>query len=212
MPLYYEQPLTISSPSDLHRSLPVGLLLCGATAVSAYSIEWPLDYVVATNVGLTDSLFKIQPPSVQSALHEIKTVSGLTWQQLARIFNVSPRSLHLWMDGETPDSIHEERLYRVLAIMRKLPFAETFQNRTFLLAPQSNGTIPLDLLAAEEDDKFSACVAGMPASPATHMTSSFNDRQPLPPAILLDATQDTVHVDLPGRRIVKAMKRKVSKG
>ena len=78
----------------------------------------------------------------RSALQEIKSTTGLTWQQLARVFKVSQRSLHLWMDGEAMDSIHQERLYRVLITIRRLPFSEPFQNRAFLLSPQADGTPP----------------------------------------------------------------------
>jgi hypothetical protein len=65
------------------------------------------------------------------------------------------------MDGEAMDSIHQERLYRVLITIRRLPFSEPFQNRAFLLSPQADGTPPLDLLATGEDGAFVACATGV---------------------------------------------------
>jgi transcriptional regulator with XRE-family HTH domain len=212
MMLYYDRSRNVSGREEPRAVLPVGLLLCGATSVSSYSIEWPLDYVVATNVGLSDSFFKVKPPSVQVALQEIKTTTGLTWQQLARVFKVTQRSLHLWMDGEALDPVHLERLYRVLTIVRKLPYSESFQNRTFLLSPQADGTILLDLLVAGDDDVFLARVERTPVSVNAGTTPSVDGRVPLPPSVLMDASQDTLHVSLPGRRAVKVVKRKGSAG
>jgi len=212
MALYLEPVRTFGSREELRSALPVGLLLCGATSVGSDSIEWPLDFCIATNAGLSDSLFRVKPPSARSVLQEIKSTTGLTWQQLARVFKVSQRSLHLWMDGEAMDSIHQERLYRVLITIRRLPFSESFQNRAFLLSPQADGTIPLDLLASGDDDAFVACATGAPARPITGTSVPGDDRRPLPPSILMDAMQDNLHVDLPGRRTVKAVKRRGTEG
>jgi hypothetical protein len=209
---YCERTSDIGSCEEQRQALPVGLLLYGASGVGSISVEWPLDFLVATNVGLSNSLFKVELPSAQDALQEIKSTTGLTWQQLARVFKVNPRSLHLWMDGKALDSAHQERVYRMLTIVRELPFSGAFQNRTFLLAPQPDGTILLDLLARGDDDAFMARIAGTPARASVGVASLANDRRPLPPSILMDATQDTVHVDLPGRRIVKPLKRKDSEG
>lgn len=196
---------------DRQSLLPVGLLLCGATSVSSDSIEWPLDFCKATNTGLLNRLFKIHPPSTPVALKEIKSATGLTWQQLAKVFNVSPRSLHLWMGGETLDSSHQERLYQLLTISRRLPFVEPYQNRAFLLYPQENGTVPFDLLVACDDEAFISC-ANCASSNTIPTRSAGVDRQPLPPSVLMDASQETLHIDIPGRRTVKAVKRRGIEG
>lgn len=208
--LYHEQVGDIDSSNVQYPVLPVGPSLCGATSVNADSIEWPFDFSVATNSGLSDSLFKNKPPSVQNALHEIKSSTGLTWQQLSRVFKVNQRSLYLWMEGGTLDSLHQERVYRVLTLIRKLPYSKPFQNRTFLLSPQPDGITFLNLLIEGDDDTFIARVAGASAHTITGAASLASDRRPLPVSILLNASQDTVHVDLPGRHIVKAAKRKDS--
>jgi len=212
MALYYDRAHTSGAREAQRFVLPVGLLLCGATSVGSDFVEWPLDFCVATNGGLSDSLFKIKPPSARSALQEIKSTTGLTWQQLAKVFWVSQRSLHLWMDGEAMDSLHQERLYRVLIAIRRLPFPESFQNRAFLFSPQANRTIPFDLLASGDDDAFVACALGAPARPIAGTAVPIDDRRPLPPAIVMDARQDNLHVDLAGRHTVKAVKRRGTEG
>ena len=212
MMLYNGRPPIVDRLEEQHAVMPVGLMLYGATSMSSYSIEWPLDCVVATNVGLSDSLFRVKPPSVQVTLQEIKSTTGLTWQQLARIFKVTPRSLHLWMDGEALDSVHQERLYRVLTIVRKLPFSDSFKNRSFLLSPQPDGTILLDLLAAGDDDAFLARLTQMPVRDNAGRPTHSEERRPLPPSLLMDAAQDTLHVGPPSRRSIKIAKRKGSAG
>ena len=209
---YDERPRDVGRREERRYALPVGLLLYGATGASSNSVAWPLELLAATNVGLSDSFFRVKPPSAQMALQEIKSTTGLTWQQLARFFNVRPRSLHLWMDGKALDSIHRERLYRVLAIIRKLPFSEAFKNRTLLLSPQADGKILLDLLASGDDDAFVARVAGTPPDANVGKMPSADTQRPLLPSILMDAAQDTLHVSQTRRRAVKAAKRKGSVG
>jgi hypothetical protein len=186
----------------------VGVSLIEGTSAFVESLTWMLDCVAATNIGLADALFQKEQISAQRALQEIKSTSGLTWQQLARVFDVVPRSLHLWMDGEALDSIHEERLYRLLKIVRGLPYSTPFQNRTFLLAPRADGTIPFDLLVEGKDEALKTLPKENPVCKITAEERALNDeRKPLPPWILMDALQDRVHLDLPGGRSVKTVKR-----
>lgn len=209
--VFYEHGKNPGERKEYQSALPVGLLLSGATSVSSISIEWPLDFYAATNAGLSGSLFRIKPPSAQEALFEIKNTSGLTWQQLAKIFHVSPRSLHHWMDGEAPDSIHHERLYRILKTIRKLPYSEPFLNRSWLLAPQADGIIPIDLLIEGEDRLFITCAQSSPARTIMSTAASIESR-PLPPSTLMDAMQETLHTDMPGKRSIKAIKRRGREG
>jgi hypothetical protein len=115
------------------------------------------------------------------------------------------------MDGETLDSGHQERLYRLVALIRRLPFSEAFQNRAFLLSPQANGRTPIDLLAAGDDDAFLDCVSATPLRRGAN-PPAVSERVPLPPSILMDAKQDKLHIDMPGRRAVKAVKRRGTEG
>ena len=45
-----------------------------------------------------------------SLLERIHEGSGLTWEQIAKIFNVSRRSVHLWLSGGRMSAANEERL------------------------------------------------------------------------------------------------------
>ena len=207
MALYYPPIQGFGSREERQCIQPVGLLLSGGSAsVGANTVEWPLDLVSTTNAGLSNSLFKVKPPSTKSALQDIKSNTGLTWQQVTRIFKVSARSLHLWMDGNAMDSVHQERLYRVLALVRQLPFSKPFQNRAFLLLPHTDGRSPIDLLVSGEDEAFIRSAEVASTTPIAS-SSTFTNQHFLSPSILMDANQDNLHVDMPGRRTVKAVKR-----
>jgi len=55
-----------------------------------------------------------------TAIAELRRRSGLTWDQLARLFEVSRRSVHFWASGKVMAAAHEEHLQRVLAAVRRL--------------------------------------------------------------------------------------------
>jgi DNA-binding transcriptional regulator YiaG len=80
------------------------------------------------------------------AIHELKKLSGLTWQQLARLFNVAPRSLHFWASGKPMSRLNEEYLHRLLGVMRYVNRGSAGGNRSALLSHNNNGECLLDLL------------------------------------------------------------------
>jgi DNA-binding transcriptional regulator YiaG len=45
--------------------------------------------------------------STQQAVNELRKLSGLTWEQLATLFNVSRRSVHFWASGQSLTSANE---------------------------------------------------------------------------------------------------------
>jgi len=89
-----------------------------------------------------------QAPS--AAILELRRVSGLTWDQLARLFGITRRSLHFWVSGKPLTPAHEERLHRLLATVRRLDRGSAHENRTLLLGVHDDGCIPFDLLVAEQ--------------------------------------------------------------
>lgn len=88
------------------------------------------------------------PQSRQSrgAIVEARRISGLTWEQLARLFSVSRRSVHFWASGKAMASEKEERLQRVIGVMRRVDSGSARANRAALLSVNEDGYSALDLL------------------------------------------------------------------
>lgn len=61
-----------------------------------------------------------RPLPVRECVLEIRRLSGLTWDELARVFSVSRRSIHNWALGERLTDENAEKVRRVLTNVRKL--------------------------------------------------------------------------------------------
>ena len=85
------------------------------------------------------------PPNAQAVrwLHE---QSGLTWDQLGRVFGVSRRAAHMWANGGRMNATNAELLAQLVAIVRALPQEDAEGRRAALLASGSEGRSVLDTL------------------------------------------------------------------
>jgi DNA-binding transcriptional regulator YiaG len=147
--------------------------------------------------------------SAPSSIAELRRLTGFTWEQLARLFNVSRRSVHFWASGNKMTSANEEHLERVLAVLRVADRGSASANRTLLLAPQSDGVMPFEELANGRYDAVASLLGrGSPRiatkvsalSPATKAA-----RAPRPPEELVGASHERVHQELgkarPGKSV-----------
>ena len=64
--------------------------------------------------------------------------SGLTWEQMAKLFGVSRRSLHLWANGGRMNAINTESLNRLIAVISTLGGATSDERRQELFAPRGS--------------------------------------------------------------------------
>lgn len=94
----------------------------------------------------------------QEKLRELRLLSGLTWEQVAALLNVKRRSIHLWESGKALHPRNEEKLGRLLAVMREINRGFASTNRSLLTTPTRDNQIPLDMLAA---NKFSSVVKAL---------------------------------------------------
>lgn len=74
-------------------------------------------------------------------LHE---ESGLTWEQLGRIFGVSRRTVHLWANGSGMNAANREALHEFVTLVRSVPGTTASERRRSLLVPDASGRRPLD--------------------------------------------------------------------
>lgn len=134
--------------------------------------------------------------SAGAAIGELRRLSGLTWDQLARMFGVSRRSLHFWASGKPITPGHEERLQRILAVLRKIDRGAAHANRTALLSAGVDGSIPFDLLR-EGDYERALSLLGLGharrASPPRLSQAARAARALRPPEELVDALHDRTH-------------------
>lgn len=151
-----------------------------------------------------------EPPSSSSALMELRRISGLTWDQLARLFGVTRRSLHFWVSGKPLNPANEERLHRLLATVRTLNRGSARENRSLLLSVRENGVIPYDLLIEGQYEKVFALLGPGQALSRPQLSpvsiESRMARKPFPPAELAGAMQDRVHKDVGKARVPRVAK------
>lgn len=137
------------------------------------------------------------PETTQKSLSELRRLSGLTWDQLAKLFNVSRRSLHFWASGQPLSRFNEEQLNRLLGTIRYIDRGAASPNRSLLLKPDSNGNPLFDLLVAGRHEEFKQIVGpgNAPQKPQLGALSedAYAARMPQNPADLVDALQEPVH-------------------
>lgn len=87
--------------------------------------------------------------SVSEAMATIKSRTGASWDDLARIFSVSRQAVHSWVKGGAIKAAHEEKVRGILARIEQLTALRPFQIRNRLL-DESGSSSRTKLLAAEE--------------------------------------------------------------
>jgi len=127
---------------------------------------------------------------------ELRRRSGFTWQQIAQVMGVERRTLHFWEAGHGMRPVHEERLQRVLQVIRKADRGSSGATREFLL-DASRGPMLKDLLAEDRLDLALARVAGLTVPrreprPAPLSSEVRAARRNLPLAERLDLRDDPV--------------------
>jgi transcriptional regulator with XRE-family HTH domain len=145
-----------------------------------------------------------------AAIAELRRLSGFTWEQLARLFNVSRRSLHFWASGKAMTPANEEHLQRLLAVLRRIDRGSASTNRAALLAVRDDGTIPFDLLADRQYARLISLI-GSEEPTARVVAPRLSDevtaaRAPRPPEELVGALQDRVHRETRTARAAKSVR------
>lgn len=143
------------------------------------------------------------------SIGELRRLSGLTWDQLARLFKVSRRSLHFWASGKPMTSSNEAQLQRLLQLVRKLDHGSASANRAALFRIREDGVALFDLLVAGAYEQvLSLLGASHPVSarPPKPAAATLAARAPRPPEELVGALQDRVHHDRGPVRAAKSVR------
>lgn len=159
-----------------------------------------------------------QAPYGQSsgdAVLEIRLRSGLTWEQLSELFNVSRRSIHYWANGKPLSSLHEVRVRNTLLAIRLLDNGSQRDTRNRILSMEDGESI-FNLLAAQKfEDVYRLITGTVPEIASRNRISlskdEWNRRRPIRPELLLGALQDRLEISPNQARTVRPMRRKRSK-
>ncbi|MCB1821917.1 MAG: XRE family transcriptional regulator [Candidatus Competibacteraceae bacterium] len=186
-----------------------GALAPQPTTSSAPLSRWTDELAAAPQTSSGAATNPVMPPP-SAAIIELRRRSGLTWEQLARLLGVAPRSVHFWASGKPLNAAHEERLGRVLAVIRQIDQGQARATRAALMTAASDGVMPFDLLLT---DRFAEVTERLGASPprpmpprpplAAHARAA---RRPPPPNEQVGALHETVHREIDRSRTPKTIK------
>ena len=162
-----------------------------------------------TATGPPGQIEHVTAESTAEAIMEIRRRSGLTWEELSDLFDVSRRSVHHWANGKPVAARREHMIRRMLAAVRHLDQGDQAGTRALLLAvDQTMGVSTLDLLKDGRLDEATARVEGVRA-PEPHrirLSRAAQDaRRPQAPTLLLEAEQE--RPDIPAKARVLHPKR-----
>lgn len=133
------------------------------------------------------------------AIAELRRTSGLTWDEIGRLFGVSRRSVHFWASGKPMNAANEQHLLRVIDIVRRADRGDARGNRAVLFEVSADGT-PFDLLASKRFEEAEALIGRGPSSRRLTLrlldAKAAAERAPLPPEALIDAMNDRIHRDV----------------
>jgi DNA-binding transcriptional regulator YiaG len=148
--------------------------------------------------------------STQQAVNELRRISGLTWDQLAQLFDVSRRSIHFWASGQTLSSKNEEKLNQILNTLRYISLGSGSLNRSLLMKIHSSGISYLEMLAAGEYSevrKFIGAGNIPEGSKSPQLSKKAEILQVITnPGDLADALQETVHREVGRSRVAKSVR------
>jgi hypothetical protein len=97
----------------------------------------------------------------ENPISELRRISGLTWEQLTATMGVERRTLHLWEAGRGMRPVHEERLQRVLLVVRRADRGSSSTTRALLL-DGSQGPSVKELLSQDHFEEALQRVKALP--------------------------------------------------
>ena len=193
-----------------------GDLSTAGTSSAAPTRLWEAPYIhnayptgCGSSWGLVGTRTGAEPEATRRAIANLRRISGLTWRQLGQLLGVSRRSVHYWASGEPLNADNEQRLMRVLDIVRAADRGRARSTRAALL-DASDGTTPFDMLAAMRFDDARRTLGQGRAGPVPALAELSAEakaaRKPLPPEELIDAKSERVHRDLGRARAARTVR------
>ena len=175
------------------KALVFASMLSNPGSSNAYPSLNTTDRTAALNNAWFSSNSSENSPSTARGILAIRQIANLTWDETAKIFDVSRRTVHLWANGRHPSGDQERKLNRILGILSSHQNLSPSLLRERLMASAQPGTLFFDLLCYNEFDTFQNLFSsdsgrGQYSPPSLHTAARTYTSQP--PVLLLDAIQD----------------------
>lgn len=183
-----------------------GALYMPGTVSAGTPLNVTPDTVIQTNSGFVISDIK----TAGAAIMELRRLTGMTWDQLARLFGVARRTVHFWASGKMLNAGNEEKLHRVLATIRRIDRGTARANRNVLFTARSDGILPFDLLQDERYSEATDFLGDRSARQRPVLSplskKELSSRTPLKPADLVSAIPDSTHREIGRSRPARAVR------
>lgn len=181
------------------------LSIAGTSSAFASSHDPLLELVGRTNSGLTAE----QRTPVGPAIMELRRLSGMTWEQLASLFEVTRRTLHFWASGKALSAGNAEKLYRILSIVKQIDRGSAAENRDLLFTAQPGESAPIVLIRAGQYGEVVRLIGGFPVerpalSPLSPRARSL--RMPMKPESLIGALPESIETKSGRTRVARAIR------
>ena len=141
------------------------------------------------------------------AVLEIRLRSGLSWEMLSDLFNVSHRTLRHWANGKAPSARREQEIRRTLDAVRHLDEGDRRATRDRLLATTNGPSLFALLVERRFVDVMRLPKGAAPKDRKRRTTRLSEDewamRQPPPPFVLLDTISGELEIPVGRARIVR---------
>lgn len=122
--------IAVSGTSTVAPIVPTTITAFSGTRSDRVVLEQLPDATVRT-VGATPNEL---PELDRDLVHWVKDNSGLTWDQLSRVFGVSRRAVHMWATGSRISAAKAELLRQFAAEVQRVAGATPDETRAALLA------------------------------------------------------------------------------
>lgn len=191
--------------ADISMALKHGMLSTGTGSGIGDNLAKFFSRFNTSNSGETVEEFAMvaELRSAPDILQKVKGSTGLSWEKIAKLFNVSRRAVYDWLEGKPMSEQNYSKLCKVEEALLRMKYSTPFQVRTLLLFGNSSGENPYQLLKQERYEEFSQFVQSgrYDFEQAEHLSD-------VSPADRLSALHGKVHTDLPGKRRSTASRRR----
>lgn len=124
---------------------------------SMYNIDLPADQ---TDANLRAPVYSIPSMTTGDAILEIRRRSGMTWEELGELFDVSRRSVHNWASGEALSAKNEHQVRMVLGAVRLIDRGDPRKTRDALMTVNGVGDVSPLALLKQGDTAAAVALAG----------------------------------------------------